>query len=180
VHNTAEEQKKGTQGISLRVPNGIVDTLKHDADNKKISLNTLANQIFSNYVDWDMTAANAGWVVIQRDTIKGIFNAIDDKTLQDIALPAADALVDALLLMTGQHTLEAFYHILKYRIAKSNFFLTELREKGNVRKLVIQHDLGSKWSLFFKTYYERVLNNLGYAAKSDYTSNTLVLTITEE
>jgi len=180
VEKSIQDKKKETNGVSLRIPTTILTGLKTAAEKEQISLNTLANQIFQNYLDWDMNAANAGWVVLQRDTIKPIFGALDEKIIPEIAIPAADSLADALLLMRGEHTLDAFYHILRYRIAKSNFYLTDLALENNARKLVIQHDMGKKWSLFFKVYYERVLNNLGYEAKADYTANSLVLTVTEE
>ena len=73
-------------------------------------------------------------------------------------------------------TLDAYFSLLKNRSKRSGFSLREYEEEGT-RKLVVQHEMGRHWSVFFKAHHEQVIYNAGYKAKVEYTDNTLVLSV---
>jgi len=39
----------------------------------------------------------------------------------------------------------------------------------------MHHDMGEKWSVFFKSYYETVFNDLGAKVSIDFTENTVMI-----
>ncbi len=170
--------KKDTESITLRLDRKLVRALKKHAQNSEIGINTLANQIFKGFVEWDMTATKAGWAVMQRDVLKELFNELTEEKLKEIAVRTADNTVDIRLNMTGEDTLEAFYLILRGRLKRSGFRYSESQD-GDVKRIVIQHDMSEKWSIFFKTHYQRMLERMGYPAGISYTANTLAMEITE-
>ena len=159
------------KNISLRLSSVNLDKLKEEAKNEGISLNTLVNQIFIDYLQWDRTATKAGWVVVLSDVIKKLMNELDDKTLYKIAVLTADSHNDIRLLMTGNDTIDGFFSILRNRLRKSGIAYVESHEKGMI-KFVIHHNMGKKWSFFYKTQHERMLKNLGQTATLDFTANT--------
>jgi hypothetical protein len=164
------------KSISIRLANLTVDKLKEEAKNEGITLNTLVNQIFVEYLQWDRTASKAGWVVVLSDVVKKLMNELDDKTLYKIAVLTADSHKDIRLMMTGDDTLDGFFSILRNRLRKSGIDYTESHEKGMI-KFVIHHNMGKKWSFFYKTQHERMLKNLGQTSACDFTDNTLVINV---
>lgn len=164
------------KSISLRLANVTVDKLKEEAKNEGIALNTLVNQILLEYLQWDMTASKAGWVVVLADVVKKLMNELDDKTLYKIAISTADSHKDIRLMMTGDDTIDGFFAILRNRLRKSGINYTESHEKGMI-KFVIHHNMGKKWSFFYKTQHERMLKNLGQPSTCDFTDNTLIITV---
>jgi hypothetical protein len=99
--------------------------------------------------------------------------------------------------MYGRIDLYAVISITENRIKRSGFTLREFDESsrfniecdvgtctgaagagvGTPKKLVIQHDMGRNWSVFFTTYVERLINNVGYATKVGLTDNSWMIEI---
>lgn len=171
---------KSTLGVSFRIPTETLKRLHKDADEKQVSLNTLANQIFAGYVSWDVSAAKAGWVVVQRGVLREILDMLDDEALQKIAKRTALCSKDARLMMFGHDSLEGFYTTLRNTLIKSGIGYREGSGIDGSRRFVIQHNMGSKWSLFFKTHYVESLNLIGHRANvQECTESTIVIGINE-
>ena len=64
----------GSSSITLRFRNDILNKLKHEAMQKRISLNTLATQVFSTHAEYDAYAST-----IRHDLNPQVFaNSIDE------------------------------------------------------------------------------------------------------
>ena len=164
------------KSISLRLPSPNLDKLKAAAKIEGLNLNALVNQILAGYLQWDMTATKAGWIVVLSDVLKRMMNELDEKTLYKIAVATADSTKDVRLMMTGDDTIDGFFSILRNRLRKSGISYIESSEKGMI-KFIIHHNMGKKWSFFYKTQHERMLHNLGQQATLDFTENTLVICV---
>lgn len=173
-----KESENKNYSITLRIRSSVYQKLKEYADHEQLSVNYLANQIFSNFVDWDATASKAGWIVFHRNALRAFLETIDEESLRNIAVSTADYVKDVTLLMLGKSDAESYYTMLKSRAKRSGFVLLESRH-GNNKKIIFQHDMGKKWSLFFKIHYERMLYNLGHQVEFNHTDNTLVLDMKE-
>lgn len=170
---------KKVETLTLRLHSDKLKKLREDAVKKGVSINALASQVISTYVEWDMTAPYAGWVVMPRDWVKEVFDTLDERKITDMAIRNADNAKEMLILMSGSLTLDAFYSVERHRMMKSSLFYREITE-NDTRKFVIQHNMSKKWSIFYKVFYERLVNSIGYMAKVDFTDNTLTLTIREK
>ncbi|TLX65800.1 MAG: hypothetical protein E6L00_07505 [Thaumarchaeota archaeon] len=164
------------KSISLRLPSPNLDKLKAAAKIEGLNLNALVNQILAGYLQWDMTASKAGWVVVLAEVIKKLMNELDEKTLYKIAVATADSTKDVRLMMTGDDTIDGFFSILRNRLRKSGISYMESSEKGMI-KFIIHHNMGKKWSFFYKVQHERMLQNLGRPATLDFTESTLIINV---
>ena len=164
------------KSVSLRLANTSLDKLKASAKIEGLPLNAMINQILIEYLQWDMTATKAGWIVVLSDVLKRMMNELDEKTLYKIAVATADSTKDVRLMMTGDDTIDGFFSILRNRLRKSGISYVESSEKGMI-KFIIHHNMGKKWSFFYKTQHERMLQNLGQQATLDFTENTLVICV---
>lgn len=167
---------KKTESASFRLDSSTLEKLRHDADSKNISLNVLVNQILANYTQWDMTATGAGWMVIPKDALKSMINKLDEKDVIKIGKDTADYTRDIRLLMTNADTLDGFLSILKNRSIRSGFQIRETNDNGT-KKIIIQHDMGTNWSLYTKSLYEEVIHQFGASAAIAHTQNTLIVEI---
>lgn len=159
---------------SFRISSKTLDKLKSQAESERVSLNTLLNDIFADYLQWDRTATKAGWVVVMSEVLKDLMNELDEKTLRKIAIRTADSTKDVRLMMTGGDTINGFFLILRNRLRKSGISYLESDEKG-MTKFIIHHNMGKKWSYFYKIQHERMLQNLGQQAKLEFTDNSLFI-----
>lgn len=164
------------ESITFRIDSQKLKTLREHADENQVSLNTLVNQILTGYIEWDMVAVKAGYATIQKDILREMFDAVDDETLKDVALKTADSSKDIMLIMTGQVSLDAFFSGLRNRAKRSGFAFREYEENG-IKKFILQHEMGRHWSMFFKIHCERIINNTGHKANTEYTDNTLITSV---
>jgi hypothetical protein len=164
--------------ISFRIDSDHLNSLKKEASRREISLNTLASQIFCSFVEWDMHAVEAGWLVLTKDVVKQLFDQADDKKIASMAKTAAKEVEYIFLLMRGTCSVDVFCSVLRNIARKSGFPMVEEEDPAtHSRKFIIQHDMGKKWSLFYKIYYEEILNELKCKAAVEVTSNSIVVEI---
>ncbi|UVS68132.1 hypothetical protein [Nitrososphaera viennensis] len=156
------------------------------ADEQRISLNTLITHILDSYLEFEFIAPKVGFAPMQKSVLKDLFEAVpDEEKIKQIAIKAADDLIDSILIIYGKVDLDSVLSLISSRVRRSGFTLREF-ENGKsqemtrvTRKLVMQHDVGYHWSLFSKTHIERLINNAGYAAKIEMTENSLIIEILE-
>lgn len=166
-----------TDSITFRLNASVLSKLAVHADAQKTSLNVLVNQILSSYVEWEMDAVKAGWIPTQRGTLTSLIDAIDEKTISDTAKKVAESSgKDIILYMYGKYNLDNLLASIRSSALRSGFHVKEYDEEGNL-SMVMQHDLGWKWSLFFKSYYEAVLHDLKQRVIFDYTDTSLVINL---
>lgn len=170
-----DEKRSPTEHVTFRIKKETLDNLKSISKKDKVSLNTLANQVFDSHVNWDVHAAEVGWVVMLKTGLKELIKQADKETISKIAQDTADANAKEIsLYMRGNYGVEEWISILKDRARMSGFNLKEYKD-GDKTKLVQYHDMGENWSMFFKTFYETIFNELGVKVNTDFTENSFVI-----
>lgn len=167
------DSKKQTESITFRIDKSVLDSLRETAKKQKITPNALTGQILASYLEWDSKAVQAGWVSMPKPFLIEIMKLVDQDGMEKvISRLSGEFAKDVDLFMRGRHDLEAWISILRTRATRSGFNIIEYRDGGKL-EIVIQHDMGKKWSHYFKTFYENVFYDLGVGAEFDYTENTL-------
>lgn len=171
------EGKKQTESVSLRLDTATWNKIKAYAKKQKVSPNALVSQILDAHVEWEANAVAAGWAVMPKPFLTELFKLIDrekiEKTISKLSVQMAK---DMNLYMRGRHDLDAWLSILRARAQRSGFNITEYEDE-RTHEIVMQHDMGEAWSLYFKTFYENVFHDLGARTDFDYTENTIVMKI---
>jgi hypothetical protein len=169
------EEKKQTESVSLRLDSNTWNRIKVFARKQKVSPNALVSQILDSHVEWEANAVAAGWAVMPKPFLIKLFKLIDkDKVEKTIAALSIRMAKEMNLYMRGRHSLDTWLSILRARAIRSGFNLTEY-EDDRTHEIVMQHDMGENWSIYFKTFYENVFHDLGVKTEFDYTDNTLVI-----
>jgi hypothetical protein len=146
---------------------GTLQELRRYAGDNQLSLGTLLNQIVSGYMEWDIHAERAGYVTIEKSALKELVDNNDTEGLVKIATLATKNFKDVLLLTGGNIDLETVLTILENSARRSGFQYRAFNDKGSGKKIIIQHDMGKKWSFFYKERIQEMIKNSGHSAKID-------------
>jgi hypothetical protein len=174
--------ESGNSSITFRLKDRAIDDLKKHSEEEGISLNNLVNKVLDSYLEWECFAPKVGFVPMQKYVLKTLFDSLPEEQIKEIAIQSADSFEDELLVMRGKVDLDAVLSLTKGRVKRSGFALSVFDddvENSKMKKLIIQHEMGRNWSVFSKTYIERLLNNVGYAVKADSTDSSLTIEISD-
>jgi hypothetical protein len=164
------EQKEWTESLTVRLPHKLIKELKDSATHNQISVSTLIQQVLNDYIEWGMTAIQARWMVISKDSMMKIIDELDEKTVERIGKEAATFKKDITLFMTRKDDLDGFLSVLRGRSKKSGF---AVREDEN--RIIIQHDMGKKWSIYCKAMYDKILDELNIRHSITNTEHTIII-----
>lgn len=172
MHGT---KKQPTEHVNFRISKDVLENLKSFSKNEKLSLNTFVNQIFESYVNWDSHASEIGWVVMLKSALQELIKTADRQTITKIAKDSAESGAKEIAIsMRGKYGIQEWISILNDRAKSSGFFIKAYRD-GNKTRLVMHHDMGENWSLFFRSYYETIFFDLGAKVNADHTENSIVI-----
>jgi len=171
------KKRANTEHASFRINTSTLETLKKVSKEQKLSLSTYVNQIFNSHLSWDLHAPEVGWVVMLKSALQEIIKNLDSDAIITAAKNAAESGAKEIALsMRGKYDIDQWISILKDRAKSSGFSIKEYDENGVIR-LVMHHDMGENWSLFFETYYQSVFYDLGSNIKSEHTENSILLEV---
>jgi len=172
---------KKTKTATFRLEEDILDDLRKTAETEKITLNSLTNQVFKQYVKWDSRAAKAGLVPLPKVLLVKIIDKLTKEEIIQIAQYMVDKEIkDIILVLRKEHNITSFLDVVE-SWAKTSDFPFEHEEKNGSHKYVISHGMGKKWSLYFEEVFKRMFEQLEITkAKFDITEKTLLFTIYEQ
>jgi len=172
-----ENSKSKPESFTIRIEKGILNKLRSYSKTEKMTINSVINQLLSQSVDWDISAAKAGWIPMPKPILLEIFEKLSEDEIKNITEKhAKTALRDMLLTMKGKCDVSDWLSLLRSRAKTSNFHYSESDEIESV-KVVLRHDLGIKFSLYLNSFHEEVFNELGCKVELDYTPNVLSIVI---
>ena len=167
-------KKSASDHVTFRIKSEVLDDLKSISREEKLSLNTIVNQIFESHLNWDVHAAEVGWVVMLKAGLAELIKYVDKETVSKIAKETAEAgSKEIALFMRGKYGIAEWISIIKDRAKMSGFKIKEHKD-NDTTTLVLHHDMGENWSVYFSTYHATVFDDLGITVKSDYTENSVV------
>ena len=177
----SKKNRGATEGVTFRIPTTILNPLKDESEVKRISLNTLANQIFKEHLEWHSQALHANLYYIPGPFVLRLINELSNEQISRLAKDTATKdFAGILLVLTGEVNLQSLLKVLENwaRIDSSPFKYTVTN--GN-HVIITQHNSGIKYSLFteqmFRTFLEEVLK---IKADIKVTENTVILKIPEK
>jgi len=171
---------KKTETTTFRLEKDNLDDLRKTSETQKITLNSLINQIISQFVKWDSRAPKAGLVPLPKVLLVKIMDKLTKEQINQIAQYMVDKEIkDIILILRNEHNIITFLDVVE-SWAKTSDFPFEHEEENGTHKYVISHNMGKKWSLYFEQVFKLMFEQLEITkAEFDTTENTLVFTIYE-
>lgn len=175
-----DEQKQTTEGVTFRVPSGSLHQLREESKKKRVSLNTLVNQIFQEHLDWHAYAAQAKLHPVPRSSLSKIIDKLTEEQLSEVAVTMAKTdFVDVGLLLRGEFTISSFLNIVE-NWSRISAFPYKHEVENDVHNFIIQHDMGRKYSFLLKEIYRYIVEEM-FERKTYFTitDNTVVFSFKE-
>ena len=180
------KKKISSGSVTLRFDNEILNQLRNEADQKRISLNTLASQIFQSHVEYDTYAAKAGMISFPKSLLIRLMEGLDEQEVEDISkYIAKNEIKDMTLLLRKEYTLSSFLDTIESWLRVSGFPYRRDQDSSIDDRtqtiFVIQHDMGKRWSVYFEKLFRYVFEDLKVRKYSfDNTNNSVTFKIQME
>src|SRR3954453_10418228 len=96
--------------------------LRHEAEEKRISLNTLAYQIFDTYVNYASNAAKAGMIPISKEVIVELLEGYNGEQIEVIAERVQKKISkEVALLLRGEYSFKSLVDTYEYWLQIGGF-----------------------------------------------------------
>ncbi len=167
-----------TNCTTFRLSKVKLAQLRKAAESRNISPNTLANQIIKAYLDWHSRAAHAKLYYLPKSFLIRLLDELTDQDLNEIAEDIAkNDLVDISLFLRGGFNITSVLDIAEtwLKIAQMPY---RVEAAGDGYKIIIEHDMGSKYSYLIREIV-RYLLEIAFEAKSscDVTNNAVIIKV---
>ncbi|HZD36458.1 MAG TPA: hypothetical protein VE130_14740 [Nitrososphaeraceae archaeon] len=183
VKTIQSESNNGSASITLRFRSEILDKLRHEANQKRININTLSSQILADHVEYGSYASTSGMVSFPKSLLIRMMDRLQEDEAEKLSEHIAkNEFKDLTLLLKGEYNLHSFLKTIESWLRISNFQYSHYTTNyENKHRLVIQHEMGKRWSLYFEKLFSYVFNDLPLAneIKCETTDNIVAFTVEE-
>jgi hypothetical protein len=154
------ENGSSTETVTFRINRSLINNIKIESENRMISTNDFLNQIFKRFVEWNRYEPIVGLVHIPKPVVTELFNKKSDKEIVQMAQTIGkDTISNTILLMKGTNDLKTFLIWIEAEMNTHSLHIRHTFEKGH-HKYIIKHDLGYKFSLYYKTIINSIFREL--------------------
>jgi hypothetical protein len=143
-----------SDSITFRFDNDVIKNLRHEAQQKDISTNSLVNQIVKEHLNWHSNAPKAGFIAVKRSLIIDVMNHLSEQEIVSIAEHVAKTThKDSILFLEKEYTMKSADFLESWiKVSGYTYRHEELNDGQHRHMYLIQHDMGIKWSYLFSEY----------------------------
>ncbi|EGG41864.1 hypothetical protein Nlim_1274 [Candidatus Nitrosarchaeum limnium SFB1] len=154
------EPKKKTETMSFRLDSHVLDKIRKESESQGISLNVLANKIFSRYTEWGLFESKVGMIPVAKPIVQMLFQKMTEEETIKMAKKVGQKTVSNIsTFMKGTMDVDSFVSWFVTRMKISDFEMNHT-VKNNIHTYIIKHDLGYNWSLYHKTVLQLIFNDI--------------------
>ena len=126
---------------------------------KDISINSLVNSVLKRYVSWERYAEEIGFIPLARDTVRRVFDEIDDAKLQRIAQRLGRTIPrESILLMFNRIDFNSVMSFLE--ITLSRYGMVQHQINGDAHDFILHHNVNKKFSNFLAEVAKAMADDL--------------------
>ena len=171
-------KREKTVTRSFRISQSAYKALEEDASGRRISLNTLVNQLLLAHANMGRFQDKLGAIRIARPSFVHLLNACSDEALIEVARSVVlDSPRAQMLAKYGTLSLSTVLDYMRTMIAYGGW--GEYSEVENQGKLVITqtHDLGRKGSVFISNVLESIFGMVNIHPKMSSSEHSITIEI---
>jgi len=175
VHN---QKKESTRSITYRLPEKLVNELETEATMKSISQNVLVKQILEKYVQWDRFSDKIGMIPVPKAIVESLGSELDGKYIDEIITMIFPLIKDSVMFIKGGYDLKRCIETLEDYM-KASGMNSDHRVEGGKHIFLIQHELGTKWSVFTEQLLTQIFRSFmpEKELKFQTTDSTVILSV---
>jgi predicted transcriptional regulator YdeE len=156
----------------------LVEALEKEAHSRGISVSTLLNQTVDRSVHQVWPSEKSGVLSLASDIVRGF---LDHMSVEDVVKVGVSSAQEhkgrALILYGTEQRLESVLEMLdKITGPYFRWFVFTHTVNGRDHRILLNHDIGKKWSIFLEAYMKSFfLELLEIPVRSSFTDNAVVL-----
>lgn len=152
--------KRNTKTITLRIDAALEEALSRDAKESGLTINSLANQIFKEYSEWDRYAEGLCLIPLSRDILQILFDQLSEEECVAVGEKVGGftprELTSFLFGEFNQQHLTQFLELWFDRFAT-----LEHRTEDTNHLFVVHHDVNINFSRFLSALLQTALKEAG-------------------
>ena len=153
-------KSKKTSTITFRIDEEYEKGLRKEAEEKRISMNTLANQIFGDHVEFDQFMKKFGMVEMSKGSFKDMLDLLDEKNIINFAKSiGSKEPKDFILFKWKELTSYSVSEFIKMYFERCGYGMCDMEMDENSSNVSVHHDFGKKGSIFLKAFLEAIVQS---------------------
>ena len=171
-------KKEKTRSITYRLPVKLVEAIEAEAMNSNISHNVMARQILEKYIQWDRFANKIGIIPVPKKILDTLGIEMTSGEINEIINVIKPVIKDTVLFIKGKYDLKRCIETLEDYMRASGM-KSDHRIEGDMHHFIIQHELGSNWSIFTQQLLQEIFKEFlpDSVMKCQTTESTVIATI---
>jgi len=170
-----ERSMRASVAGHFRVWKDVYGSLEEEARTRKVSLNTLVNQVLSSHTRDDLLFEEEGFVKMTKNTVRLALSFIPDDKLTELGSLAAMSGADARMLARSNCiTLDTVLDELRLFSRSGWYSLNEAKRNGK-EVISLIHDLGPRESVLIGAYAMNLFALVGVRPKITTTSSSVMI-----
>jgi hypothetical protein len=171
-------KKEKTRSVTYRLPVKLVEEIETEAMNHNISHNVMARQILEKYISWDRFADKIGIIPVPKKILDTLGIEMTSAEVNEIINVIKPVIKDTVLFMKGKYDLKRCIETLEDYMRASGMN-SDHRIEGETHHFIIQHELGSNWSLFTEQLLQEIFKEFlpDLKMKCQTTESTVIASI---
>ncbi len=151
---------KKTSTITFRIDEKYEKGLRKEAEEKRISMNTLANQIFGDHVELDQYMKKFGMVEMSKGSFRELLNSLDEKNIINFAKSVGSKEPkDFILFKWKELTSESITEFIKMYFEHCGYGMCDMQKEESLRTVSVHHEFGKNGSIFLKAFLEAIIQS---------------------
>ena len=171
-------KKEKTRSVTYRLPVKLVEEIETEAMNHNISHNVMARQILEKYISWHRFADKIGIIPVPKKILDTLGIEMTAAEVNEIINVIKPVIKDTVLFMKGKYDLKRCIETLEDYMRASGMN-SDHRIEGETHHFIIQHELGSNWSLFTEQLLQEIFKEFlpDLKMKCQTTESTVIASI---
>lgn len=177
---TSQKEALSSGTATFRFDGKLLNALKEEAEQKRTSLNTLVSQILLIHSEFHTVAAKGGMISMPKSLLVRIIDKLSpQEVIQLSEYVASNDLKDTILLMKNEYSANSILEFIESWARVGGYpyrlHVEDARDSSSRRKhsLVLQHDMGERWSLFFVELFKFAFKQVDRDIHFEHTKNTI-------
>jgi hypothetical protein len=149
------------ENITFRLDKDTLERIDHEAEQKGVSMNSVAQNVFSDYFDWSAYAPKAGMIPIHKTVLSMMVDKLTEKDIIEIAdLFGKVKVKNMILVLRNDYNARSFLDVFESWLKSSSVsFRKNINHEAEV--YTVTHELGIKWSMYLSHMLQVIFNDMG-------------------
>lgn len=149
------------ENITFRLDKEVLERISLEAEQKGVSMNSVAQNVFSDYFGWSAYAPKAGMIPLHKTVLSMMVDRLPEKDIIEIAdLFGKVKVKNMILVLRNDYNAGAFLDVLDSWLKSSSVSFTK-HINHETEVYTVTHELGIKWSMYLSHMLQVIFDDMG-------------------